>query len=123
MDANTQQEINIQSATGWRPSAGDKIAGTIVRINAGESEYGRYPIVTMAVDTDDPETVNYVAVHAFHSTLKRDLSTHKPAVGDRLTIVYKGIVKTGKLRDDGSEIEFHNYEVTPEKAEAFWTAF
>lgn len=123
MDSATQQEINVQTATGWKPSAGDKISGTIARINAGMSEYGRYPIVTMAADTDDHETVNYVAVHAFHSTLKRDLATHKPAVGDRLTIVYKGLVKTGKFREDGSEIEFHNYEVTPEKIEGFWAGF
>ena len=123
MSTDVQREINIRSARGWRPTAGDTLTGTVAHIGAGESEYGRYPVVTMAADTADPETTEYVAVHAFHSTLRRDLTTHRPAVGDRLTISYKGLVQGKGQREDGSPVEYHLYEVTPEKAENFWAGF
>ena len=122
-NTDTQKELNIQKASGWKPNAGDTITGTIAHIKAGETEFGRYPIVVLAADTEDPETVNYVAVHAFHASLKRDLSAHKPAVGDRLTISYKGLVETDKYREDGSRVSFHSYDVSPEKSEGFWAGF
>ncbi len=90
MDPELQKQINIRSALGWRPAAGESVVGTVEHIGWRKSEYGAYPVVTLAADTDDPETVNYVAVNAFHSILKNGLYEIKPKVGDRLAVTYHG---------------------------------
>ncbi len=107
MDPELQKQINIRSARGWRPAAGESVVGTVEHIGRRESEYGAYPVVTLAADTDDPETVNYVAVNAFHSILKNGLYEIKPKVGDRLAVTYHGKITPEKAGAN----PYHSYTV------------
>lgn len=72
-------------AQGWRPSPGDKVSGQIVDIAATDGGYGVYPIVTLR-----SEDGGEVAVHAFHTVLRRELARRRPVVGDELEITYLG---------------------------------
>lgn len=110
MDPELQKLINIRSARGWRPADGESIVGTVAHIGRRESEYGAYPVVTLAADTDDPETVNYVAVNAFHSILKASLFEIKPQIGGRLSITYHGQVDGKRVNPKtGEKIKYHDY--------------
>lgn len=122
MDPELQKQINIRSARGWRPADGETVVGTVAAITSRESEYGRYPVVTLAADTDDPETVNYVAVNAFHSILKNALYEIKPKVGSRLAVTYHGKVQPEKAGANA----YHSYTaIDPDAAvsaeEFSWT--
>jgi hypothetical protein len=124
MDPELQRQINIRSARGWRPNPGETIVGTVAHISKRESEYGDYPVVTLAADTDDPEAVNYVAVNAFHSILKHGLYDIKPQVGSRLAVTYHGTAP-GKRIDPktGKPVEYHSYTVIDPDAPALESNF
>lgn len=120
MDPELQKKINIQTAPAWDPAPGQTIDGTVAHIGMRESQYGAYPCVTLSVPSaDDPEAVSFVAVRAFHGTLKSALYELKPSVGDRLTIAYGG-KKASKGRRDaaGNPIEYHVYTVIDPDAPA-----
>lgn len=126
MDVELQKKINIQTAPAWEPAPGQTIDGTVVHIGTRESQYGHYPVVTLAVAfAEDPEAVSYVAVRAFHSTLKSALYEVKPNVGDRLIITYGGRKESKTRRDsNGNPVSYHVYTVIdPDAAPAeefFW---
>jgi hypothetical protein len=102
--------------TGWRPDPGDKIVGTIVDIDERESNYGSgvYPVVVVADDDG-----NEVAVHAFHTVLKKEIARQRPTVGDQIAIKYHGI-------REGQNYEFYRVVVVHSdpvaKAEPDWDA-
>lgn len=103
-----------RDAEGWRPDPGDKIQGTIVDITTRDSEYqdDTYPVLEIKNELDG----EYIAVHAFHSVLKREISNQKPEVGDRIGIKYFGKV-TGKRTDTkGRPVEFEKYKVVVDRA-------
>lgn len=77
----TQQDY----ATGWRPKTGDRVAGKVIDITATDGGYGVYPIVTL-----ETEGGGEVAVHAFHTVLRRELARRRPKIGDKLEITYLG---------------------------------
>ena len=113
MDAELQKKINIQTAPAWEPASGQTIDGTVAHLGQRESQYGPYLVVTLEVPSEeDPEAVSYVAVRAFHGTLKSALYELKPSVGDRLTITYGGR-KASKNRKDsaGEPVKYHVYTV------------
>lgn len=124
MDPELQKQINIRSARGWKPAPGETVIGTVAHIGRRESEYGAYPVVTLAADSEsDPEAVNYVAVNAFHSILKTALYEIKPTVGTRLSITYQGQIE-GKRKDkDGNPVKYHTYTVIDPDAPAEETTF
>lgn len=93
--AANEKEVWGNGSNGWRPEAGDQLTGKLTDITTGESEYGRYPIVTITTDTGDE-----VAVHGFHHSLKNRLREMRPALGDTLTIKYLGMVD--QLDRDGN---------------------
>lgn len=78
-------EKELWGTVGWRPNPGDKITGKVTQLSLGESEYGVYPIVTLGD----------VAVHAFHTVLRRELNRIRPVVGHTLTIEYHGSTAEG----------------------------
>ena len=103
--------IKIRSALAWRPSAGDMLDGTVVKLIARESEYGVYPVVIL--DTGD---ALYTAVHAFHTILRDAFRELKTKSGDELVVVYQGKIesKNSAGKDaDGKEIKrsYHSYIV------------
>ena len=127
MNAELQKQINIRSAKGWRPEAGQSIVGTVVHIGRRESEYGAYPVITLAADGDDPGAIEYVAVNAFHSILKNALFELKPQVGTRLAVTYHGQAESKGRKDrDGNPVKYHSYSVIDpdapvEDTEFSWT--
>jgi hypothetical protein len=122
METEIQKQLTMRSAEGWRPEPGEKVSGTIAHISAAQSEYGTYPVITIAAETDDPETVRFVAVHAFHHTLKRDLIAIRPEVGQRLSVVYVGEQETGR-EIDGKPVTYQLYTVTAENMDKLWASF
>lgn len=81
MNIDARLDTNAQ---GWRPEVGEKLVGIILEVSEGESEYGRYPL--LIVDS----TGDYIAVHAFHTVLKNELSRLRPQPGDTIGIKYLG---------------------------------
>jgi len=81
--------IKIRSALAWRPTAGDTVDGTVVKLLRRETEFGIYPV--LVIDTGEPQ---YVAVHAFHSLLLEQLREVKTGPGDEITIVYQGKIES-----------------------------
>lgn len=92
-------------ATGWRPSPGDVVSGKVIDIAATDGGYGVYPIVTVEVDGGGE-----VAVHAFHTVLRRELARRRPKVGDVLEIKY-----LGKQESKGSNGAYDGYRVKSDK--------
>lgn len=127
MDPELQKRINIQTAPAWDPAPGQTIDGTVAHIGLRESQYGAYPVVTMAVTSaEDPESVSYAAVRAFHNTLKSALFEVKPKIGDRLTITYGGRKESKGRRDsNGNPVQYHVYTVidpdAPVEQEFAWS--
>jgi hypothetical protein len=120
VDPELQKQINIRSARGWRPAPGESVVGTVAHIGKRESEYGTYPVVTLAADSeDDPEAVSYVAVNAFHSILKNQLFEIKPQVGDRIAVTYHGKIEPSKAGAN----PYHSYTVINPDAEVEDVAF
>lgn len=72
-------------ATPWKPKAGDSVVGELVSAERRTSDYGSYPMLTMKTDNGE-----YVAVHCFHTVLKRELARLRPESGSRLGIKYLG---------------------------------
>lgn len=111
-DPELQKLINIRSARGWKPAPGQTLVGTIVDIRKQASEYGEYPVLTVAAEGDDPEATEYTAVHAFHGTLKTALYELKPSKGQRLAITYGGQSESRKRKDsNGDPVKYHVYTV------------
>lgn len=89
--------------TGWRPESGDKLTGAVTDISTGQGGYDPYPIVTLQPDDGGAE----VAVHAFHTVLRRELARRRPKIGTHLEITYLG------KKGDGREA-YHLYRVRGE---------
>lgn len=100
---DTQTDVpESDYATGWRPTKGDKVAGTVTDISATDGGYGVYPIVTLG-----QEGGGEVAVHAFHTVLRRELARRRPQIGDELEITYLGKQqgKSGSIGYDGYRVK------------------
>lgn len=83
---STLEDRLDRNSEGWRPKPGDQIVGRIVSLSMYTGgDYGDYPL--LEVEADDGRLV---AVHAFHTVLRRELGRQKPAVGERIGIRYLG---------------------------------
>jgi len=93
----TPEEFDFAEA--WRPQAGELIEGDVVEITTRDGgEYGSYVIVTLDLEGGERR-----ALHAFHTVLANELARLAPQVGDRIAVLYKGLV----TRQDGPD--FHAY--------------
>jgi hypothetical protein len=88
-------ETETGYAEGWKPSPGDRVQGVVTDVTATDGGYGVYPVVTLRTP-DGSE----VAVHAFHTVLRKELARRRPGVGDELDITYLG-KKSGGRSDRG----------------------
>lgn len=84
-------ESEVWGTEGWRPVPGSEMTGTITALSGGESEYGAYPIVTIRTPVGEE-----IALHCFHSVLRRELNRIRPKVGHGLTVKYHGATGEGK---------------------------
>jgi hypothetical protein len=75
------------NAEPWKPNVNDNdtVVGTVIDVDSRTTEFGMYPIVTVATDAGDE-----VAVHAFHTVLKNEFAKRPPQLGERLGIKYLG---------------------------------
>lgn len=106
----------IQTAPGWRPTAGDTIEGKIVDLAVRKLRpIGDQParnILVLTLDTGDTE--HYTSVFVMHSVLQAALDNIRPSKGDRLSILYNGKVPSDKDPDT----QYHSYTVTAPDAAA-----
>lgn len=105
-----------RDAEGWRPDPGDKIQGVIIGIDVRDSEYqdDTYPVL----EIEDENTGDLIAVHGFHSVLKREIAQQKPEVGDRIGIKYFGKVQGKRTDSKGRPVEFEKYKVVVDRSVA-----
>ena len=104
-----RKKMAMTEAAGWMPEPGDVLTGTVEHIGTRKSDFGLYPVLTMSRPGAEAGSTEYVAVHAFHGTLKGALYDLKPTVGDKISITYVG-TRTGKKLDDfGDPVEYHLY--------------
>jgi hypothetical protein len=73
------------AATGWKPNPGDRLVGTVLDLDTRDGEYGEYPIVTIQTDLGDE-----IAIHGFHTVLRREFAKRQPQVGERIGVKYLG---------------------------------
>lgn len=114
-----QKKMAITEATGWMPEPGDKLTGTVEHIGTRKSDFGLYPVVTMSRPGAEAGSTEYVAVHAFHGTLKGALYDLKPSVGDKISVTYVGTRVGKKLDDFGDPVEYHLYTAEGSKETEF----
>ena len=66
-------------AEAWKPEEGDKLVGTVQSVEMFDGKFGPYPL--LVIESGDSREV---AVHAFHTVLKSELSRKQPQPGDRI---------------------------------------
>ena len=92
----------------WRnPSEGDEIAGTVVRVEAGDLGDGPVPIVVI-----DPGDGNLRSIWLFHDALRSQMEKVQPQAGDVIAVRYNGKQKSGSGRS------YHSYTVGTDKPRA-----
>lgn len=90
--------LDREYAAGWRPQSGEKVRGKLVDLSSRERDEafggGRYPILTLelaeSARTKDGSVDDFVAVHALHEVLERELARIRPKLGDELGVLYQG---------------------------------
>jgi len=98
--------LDREHAPGWKPEVGEQVIGTIVEIGeAPGTNWGPYPVLTIEREDGTGE----VAVHAFHSVLRREIETRQPTEGDKIGIRYLG-------KKAGVTQEYDSYRVVIERA-------
>jgi hypothetical protein len=99
----------VKSARTWRPEPGDVLKGHVVTVQRRSTEFGPYPMVVMEV-SDDAGNEQLVAVHAFHTVLKNELTRVRPTPGSYLEVAYLGMQPSAKRKDaNGQPVQTHVY--------------
>ena len=57
------------------------VQGVVIGVKGAQGQYGAYPIVVVARDTNASDII---AIHGFHSALKSAIISARPAPGDRI---------------------------------------
>jgi hypothetical protein len=79
----------------------------VATVEKRDGAFGAYPVVVGV----DVETGKELAIHCFHSVLKKEIATLRPQPGDRLGVGWLGKRETRDGR------EFEAYKVRIERAE------
>lgn len=88
-----QQDFESDYAPGWRPTPGDQVQGKVTNVEGTVGFNGKpYAVVTI-----EQENGQELAIHAFHTVLRRELAQRRIKVGDDLSVKY-----LGKKGDGGS---------------------
>lgn len=104
----TVSMLEVATAVAWRPAPGDNLTGAVAHRDLRTTEYGTYPVLYIATESDGP----LVAVHAFHTTLKEGLKELAPQRGTFVSITYVGEKDSGKRKDSAGEaVSYHHYVV------------
>jgi hypothetical protein len=91
----------------WRnPSPGEELAGTVVRIEAGDLGEGEVPIVV--IDTGD----GLRSIWLFHDALLSQMRKLQPQAGDVIAVRYNGKQKSASGRS------YHSYTVATDRPRA-----
>lgn len=84
--------------------AGDEIAGTVVRLDVADTEYGQQKIVVV-----DPGDGNLRSIWLLHDALLSQMRKLKPQPGDVIAVRYLGKQTSGNGRS------YHAYTVTSDR--------
>ncbi len=90
------------NAEAWKPNPGDTLVGEVVDVDTHDAGYGSYPIVT--VRTDDG---GEVAIHGFHTVLKREFAKARPEIGSRIGVKYLGPTRRATSRTRSPATSLH----------------
>lgn len=98
---------------GWRPEPNDGVEGVITFVGERQGDYEPYPYLEIDVSNAVKKDLvgKTVAVHAFHTVLKREIADKQPRRGDQIAIRYLGLVKSKSLNSKGQQTEFEKYRV------------
>lgn len=94
-------DLNSITSVSWKPAAGDVIEGTYLGSKTRSNGFGDYPIHFLDAGED-----RVVAIHAFHSVLRKGFDETKPQPGACLTVCYKG-----QQQNSDKTRTYHNYSV------------
>jgi len=83
---------------------GDEIAGTVVRLDVADTEYGQQKIVVV-----DPGDGNLRSIWLLHDALLSQMRKLKPQVGDVIAVRYLG------RQTSGSGRSYHAYTVSSDR--------
>ena len=78
--------MQTTDSRGWRPAAGDTIAGRVSDISETNLGHGPYFVVTLT----RPDGTKVSVVHAFHHVLRAELARRNVQVGDQIEVTYSG---------------------------------
>jgi len=106
-----RKRLDETFAPGWQPKAGDTIAGVVERMSTStEGEYGSYPIITVRRIINGNVVPERVAIHCFHTSLKRALEREYPERGMVVMIRCNGRQTNERT---GREFESYDYTLDP----------
>jgi hypothetical protein len=92
----------------WRPSPGDELTGTFVRLDEGAGKDGNTAKIVVLADADGVEH----GVWLWHTVLRAGFARLRPKRGETVRVVYRG------ERRSGSDRTYHDYVVSaPEREE------
>lgn len=121
-DETVPEVMDFGGADGWRPEPGDTITIEVTNLTIAESEYGVYPLVEGLVKAENGTNTKVgekVAMHAFHTVLRKDLARIRPEIGNELTVTYHGRKGEGGKYKQGYE----TYTVTSPQYKFNWDMF
>jgi hypothetical protein len=85
--------------------AGDVIAGTVARLDVGDTAYGEAKIVVL-----DPGDGNLRSVWLIHDALRSQMERIRPKPGDVIAVRYNG-----KVESQASGRQYHSYTVSTDQ--------
>jgi hypothetical protein len=104
--------VQESNTSAWVPeNPGDKITGTVVKVERVEFERDgatqRPLVVTVDEHINGEATGEHRPIWAWHSVLHGECGKARPKIGETVTIVYKG-------RRQGGKYKYADYSVTVE---------
>lgn len=106
-----------ETAEAWVPQEGDKLVGSVTRLDKFDGGYGEYPILTVSTETGTTQNGSPVkegtefAFHAFNTVPKNEVEKQNAQPGDRLGVAFLG---EGRSKNGQT---FKNYRVVVQKGQ------
>lgn len=118
--------MNLDTAEGWRPEAGDFLVGEVTDISRALNwnSDGYYPIVTIKVEkgtsggNDVSDTL--VAVHCFHAILANRMVELRPKVGETIGVKFVRGSEKPKKKGEKHTPAVYNVRIKGRSADSIW---
>src|SRR5262245_36561645 len=118
------EQLDTDDSERWEHVEGDRLLGTLVELGSWSGEFG--DSLTVTVETAPGSTSNGEPIkagerrilYASRTVLAKKLEELEPKVGDRLGVLYKGLVAGGANEYHGYSVRVSRRAPTPAAAQS-----